>query len=199
MVLGQKPLIRGLGVGIVACFLSSGGMGLPVQKGVESTKVQPLDLKKGYWELTQSTSTTGVKLSVSTADLEKLYATLSPEQREKAIASFRAQEVKLAEKLKKGTETKSKQCPLDQDFLSNVRLDYGERCPREIHSSGERLAMHITCHKPDGTLGSEQINIFERIDAENFKGSIQIIDRGEAPHSATLILTGKWIREACHP
>jgi len=95
---------------------------------------------------------------MSTADLEKLCAQLTPEQREKAIATFRAQEIKMAEKLKKGTDTKLKQCPCrisNQTTTSTTASNVPERSIQPAKHYSLRSPMANRSARTPASLSSE--------------------------------------------
>jgi len=187
--------------GIVACLFLSGGIALPgrvsAQNGSESPKIVPLDLKLGLWEVRVHTSTTDLDYSAGEAAVEQLYKNYTPEQRAKGMADLRAEEMKTAEKQKWGSDGKARYCPLKQDFESTSEAGGGSGCSRAVSSTGQELNMHIMCKAADGKLGYEQIAKFERIDAENLQGTIQMITRVAILGTITRSFTGKWISDSC--
>jgi Protein of unknown function (DUF3617) len=160
------------------------------------SKIVPLDLKPGLWELHIHTSNTDVSYAASKAAMEEMIKNYTPEQRKKMMADYEANELKAIEKRKKGTDRKSNHCPLKQDFVSHVEAT-GPNCQKQLSSTGQAFNMHIVCKNADGTPGYAQTNTFKRIDAENFQGSVEVVSHVPATGTITETFTGKWISDSC--
>ena len=186
-------------IGIGACIFllpEIGSPGYTFAQSAGDTKIVPLDLKPGLWELHIHTSNTDVSYAASKASMEELIKNYTPEQRAKAMADYEANERKAIEKRKAGSDRKSKQCPLKQDFVSHVEA-IGPNCQKQISSTGQAFSMHIPCKNADGTSGYVQTNTFKRIDAENFQGTIEVASHVPAIGTVTETFTGKWISDSC--
>ena len=132
--------------------------------------------------------------------MESLFRNATPEQRAKSMADLRAQEAATVAKQQRGTDRKTTSCPLNQGFESKVEIAAGPNCSRTTSSTAERLSLHISCRAPDGTPGAEQISSFERIDAENFKGTVQVFSRVAIVGTVTESFVGHWRGDSCsHP
>jgi hypothetical protein len=144
------------------------------------------------------TSTTDLSYTAQEASVEKgVYGSTTPELRAKGMAELRAQEQKTIDKQKKGSDKQSRSCPFKQDFMATVTNVGGVNCTKKISSTGQALNMHVTCKAEDGSAGYEQINKFERIDAETFQGTVQAITRVAILGTITQTYTGKWIGDSC--
>jgi hypothetical protein len=190
-----------LAAGVMAGFFLSGGI-CALSRGFAQTSAQPgavqkLDVRQGYWEVRMHASATGVMKPASREGLEKLYGQFSPEQREEAIAAYRATEREEAEKFAKGGDNKHAFCPLNQDFESSNQISNPSNCSKQIiRSTGQELTLRITCQPSDAASRSEQTNHFERIDPQNFKGTVEVINGGGGP-TVNQTFTAKWLGDSC--
>ena len=174
-------------------------IGLPAHTLAQSaadTKIVPLDLKPGLWELRIHTSNTDVSYEASKKSMEEITKSYTPEQRAKAMADYEADERKAVEKRKAGSDRKSNHCPLKQDFVSKVEAN-GPNCSKQISSTGQAFTMHVACKNADGTSGYVQTNSFKRIDAENFQGTVEVATHIPAIGTVTETFAGKWISDSC--
>jgi Protein of unknown function (DUF3617) len=160
------------------------------------TKIVPLDLKPGIWELKIHTSTTDVGYETSRKMMEQLTQNYTPEQRKKAMADFEADERKAIEKRRAGSDSKAKHCPLKQDFLSHIEQS-GPNCSRQVSSTGQASSLRVACKNTDGTPGFVQTNTFKRVDAENFQGTVEIVSHNQTIGTVTQTYAGKWISDSC--
>jgi len=170
--------------GSVSRLFVVGGILLPnraaAQINAPSGAIHPLDVKTGFWELTLSSRV------ISQVPAE-LLANLSPDQRAKIIDQYKTAGAK-------ETVQKSTFCLKTEDLeTGNVLNINGASGPKEVTSSSQKLMVHITSEQVD------QTSQFERVDPENFRGSIQMI--GKAPSSVTLLrnVVAKWVRPNCVP
>jgi hypothetical protein len=186
-------------VGAAACLFLPPEIGLPghaFAQNASDTKIVPLDLNPGLWELRIHTSNTDVSYEASKKSMEEITKSYTPEQRAKAMADYEVNERKAVEKRKAGSDRKSNHCPLKQDFLAHVEAT-GPNCQKQISSTGQAFNMHIACKNADGTSGYVQTNTFKRIDAENFQGTVEVASHVPAIGTVTETFTGKWISDSC--
>lgn len=160
------------------------------------TKIVPLDLKPGLWEVKIHISTTDVSYESSKKSMEQLTQNYTPEQRKKAMADFEADERKAIEKRRAGSDSKAKHCPLKQDFLSHIEQS-GPNCSRQVSSTGQASSLRVACKNTDGTPGWVQTNTFKRVDAENFQGSVEVVSHNPTIGTITQTFVGKWISDSC--
>jgi Protein of unknown function (DUF3617) len=199
MLLCRKTVILLLTIGIGVCLLLSDGIGSPghtFAQTTSDTKIVPLDLKPGLWEVHIHTSNTDVSYATSKAAMEEMTKNYTPDQRTKAMADYNARELKAIADRKKGTDRGSNHCPLKQDFVSHVEAT-GPTCSKQISSTGQTFNLHIACKAADGTSGYVQTNTFKRIDAENFQGTVEVASHVGAIGTVTETFTGKWISDSC--
>jgi hypothetical protein len=199
MLLRRKTVILLLTMGIGACLFLPAEIGSPsytFAQNAADAKIVPLDLKPGLRELHIHTSNTDVSYEASKKSMEEITKNYTPEQRAKAMAEYEANERKAIEKRKAGSDRKSNQCPLKQDFVSKVETN-APNCSKQISSTGQAFTMHVTCKNADGTLGYVQTNTFKRIDAENFQGTVELASHVPAIGTVTETFTGKWISDSC--
>ncbi len=184
---------------VAAClFLPAeiGSLGQTFAQNAADTKIVPLDLKTGLWELHIHTSNTDVSYEASKKSMEEITKNYTPEQHAKAMAEYETDERKAIEKRKAGSDQKSKRCPLKQDFVAKVEAN-GQNCSKQISSTGQAFTMHVACKNADGTPGFVQTNTFKRIDAENFQGTVEVASHIPLIGTVTETFTGKWISDSC--
>jgi hypothetical protein len=161
-----------------------------------------LDLKPGSWEVDMHTSTTGVLTPMSDDAVQKATASMNAEQRAQWTAVLRAREKTIIETAKKGTDKKSTLCPLNQNFEINSQGKFSPiECTSTTRSSGQQLHSEIICHEGNGNSAWQQTSDFERIDAENFKGTIQVSAKNDdnTMRVVTEEFSGKWLGDTCAP
>lgn len=186
-------------LGIGSCLFLPAEIGSPGHTFAQTngdTKIVPLDLKPGLWELHIHTSNTDVSYSTSRAAMEQMTKNYTAEQRTKAMADYDARELKAIANRKKRSDRKSNMCPLKQNFESHVEAT-GPTCSKQISSTGQEFSMHIACKAADGTPGYVQTNTFKRIDAENLQGTLEVASHIPAIGTVTETFTGKWISDSC--
>ena len=199
MLLRSKLLVTLLAIGIAVGVFVPGLIDSPGHTFAQSasdTKIVPLDLKPGLWELHIHTSNTDVSYEASKKSMEEITKNYTPEQRAKAMADYEADERKAVEKRKAGSDRKSNHCPLKQDFVSKVEAN-GPNCSKQISSTGQVFNMHVACKNADGTSGFVQTNTFKRIDADNFQGTVEVASHIPVIGTVTETFTGKWISDSC--
>lgn len=143
----------------------------------QTQESQLLDIKEGSWQVT----TTSHVIS-SQEDLDKVLKNLPAEQRAKTLASLRAAE-------EKGTVQKRTVSIKRENLIKGNLVTGDAACPKEINSSSQKLQVHFKCDALD------LISRFERIDSENFRGTIQETVKDTPPRKVNQTLVAKWIGE----
>lgn len=183
-----RLLVPAIALGLAVCGWA--------QNDSEPVKILPLDINKGMWEVKIHTTITDRDFSSQNAAVAPLFQAMTSQQRDTALAQLRADEAKQSESLRKGSDQTSKLCPLNQGFEAANGTN-GGTCTREVNSTDRELDMHFTCTTSTGAQGYEQITKFQRIDAENFSGSIRIMTHVDILGTLTKTFTGKWITDSC--
>ena len=141
---------------------------------------QPLDVREGLW---QATLTSHMISPLSPTLLEHL----TPEQRARTLALSKAQQDK-----DKGTVQKRTICIDPKSLRAGNFLGSDAGCSKELTSSSQKLEVRLKCGP------TERTSLFERINSENLKGSIQ----NTIPNSDTTItvnetLVANWVGAHC--
>lgn len=168
-----------------------------VQDALDPSKIRPLDLKAGFWELNYHVSSIQKIPRMSAEDIKKMTANMTPEQAKKWIADLNAAYDKAEQAAAKGSDKKMTSCPLDHSLETTPQISFGATdCTWTTKADGQSLHLHVLCRK--GTdQEAEQWNDFERIDAENFKGTIRIHNVAANPSLIITTISGKWARDSC--
>jgi hypothetical protein len=170
--------------------------GAPGQSEAELREnFQPLDLKPGCWQLRTNLSQTGVLDHTSPETYRASMPNATPAELAKIVADVNAQVDKQEAASKKGTNSIKTACPLKRDFETEIISPIlhnlgGGGCSNTLHSSGQELHLHRQC--PAGDSG--QVD-FERIDAENFKGTVHLILSNGKKTTTIATYVGKWISD----
>ncbi len=162
----------------------------------DEPKIVELDLKKGMWEVEVHTSNIDVNYDKSEAALQPLMQNYTAEQRAKMMADVKKDEAKKIASRAKGSDNKSRKCPLNQGFISKVNAT-GKDCTRHVTSTPQQLVLQVSCHADDGGQGYEQISKFTRIDAETFQGTMVVKSHVGEIGTIAQTYTGKWIADTC--
>ncbi|MGB6355372.1 MAG: DUF3617 family protein, partial [Steroidobacteraceae bacterium] len=156
---------------------------------------QPLDIKPGLWEVVKVTTV------VNHQNLDQMFSQYPPAQRDKIIADIRAQENKPHPNTQKGNLCLPKQ---EQAIMTLIVYPAND-CTRTGTSSDHGSDMHVVCpaktqnNAPISAL-VEQSSHFQRIDAENFTGTISAHESSDAlKMNADLTFTAHWLRDTCGP
>jgi hypothetical protein len=167
---------------------------------------QPLDVKAGLWELVKVTTV----LMHQTIPPE-MFSNYPKNQRDKLIDDIRAKENTPHPNTQKGNLC----LPEHEQTLTTVMVIPANDCARTVTSSNQGSQTHIICpaKAPANALAANalasnaaasatlvQDSHFERIDAENFKGTITA--NQSAPSlkiNATVAFTAHFIRDTCGP
>jgi hypothetical protein len=138
---------------------------------------QLLDIKLGTWQLTVTS-----RVAPYQPDIDKALQGIAPGQRAQVAASLKAAYAK-------GTVTK-RTVTIKREGLIRGSLVTGDAdCPKEITSSSQKLEVHFKCDQLD------LVSRFERIDSENFTGTIQQSTKDTPPRQTTQTVVAKWIGE----
>jgi hypothetical protein len=157
---------------------------------------QPLDVKPGLWELVKVTTV----LMHQTIPPE-MFSNYPPDQRAKLIDDIRAKENTPHPNTQKGNLCLPKQ----EQALATVMAIPANDCARTVTSSNQASQTHIICpvKAPSNAAASatmEQDSHFERIDAENFKGTITANESAPSLKlNVTITFTGHFVRDTCGP
>jgi hypothetical protein len=157
---------------------------------------QPLDVKAGLWEFVKMTT---VQLHQTIPP--EMFANFPKDQRDKIIDDIRAKENTPHPNTQKGNLCMPKQ----EQALTTLMLIPASDCARTVTSSNQGSQTHIICptKAPANAAASAtmvQDSHFERIDAENFKGTITA--NQSAPSlktNATVTFTAHFVRDTCGP
>jgi hypothetical protein len=176
--------------------LSVAGLAMADQSPAPPQVPQPLDIKPGLWEVVKVTTILNHQMN-----LEKMFSQYPSEQRDKLIADIRAQENKPHPSTQKGNICLPKQ----EQTITTAIVYPANDCTRTVTSSGQGSDMHVVCpanaqnNAPTSAV-VEQTSHFERIDAENFKGTISAHESSDAlKMNADLTFTAHWLRDTCGP
>jgi Protein of unknown function (DUF3617) len=162
---------------------------------------QPLDVKPGLWELVKVTTV----LMHQTIPSE-MFANYPKDQRDKLIDDIRTKE----NTPHPNTQKLNLCLPKQEQMLTTVMAIPSSDCARTVTSSNQGSQTHITCPTkvPANALASNaaasatmvQDSHFERIDAENFKGTITADQSGSSLKlNVTVAFTAHFIRDTCGP
>lgn len=184
-------------IGLAASLFLPGGIhaqaGADAQYDADLKNFQPLDLKPGCWQVRTNISQTGVLDHATAETYRGIMPNATPAQIAKMVADANAQVDRQEAAAKKGTNKIQTACPLKRDFegeiLGPVINTAGGGCSKTLHSSGQDLHLHLQC-----PAGNRQAD-FERIDPEDFKGTIQLIMRNGKTTTTTITYAGKWISD----
>jgi Protein of unknown function (DUF3617) len=162
---------------------------------------QLLDVKPGLWEFVKV-----VTVLMHQTIPPEMFANFPKEQRDKIIDDIRAKENAAHPNTQKGNLCMPKQ----EQALTGLMVVPASDCAKTVTSSGNGSQTHIICpaKAPANALAANaaatatvvQDSHFERIDAENFKGTITA--NQSAPSlkmNATVTFTAHFIRDTCGP
>jgi hypothetical protein len=167
-------------------------------RGDSAAAVPQLDLKPGFWEIHLNVATTGMIPRLAPESILALTASMTPEQRRDFVADLEGRHDKAEQEARTGRDRTGTICPLRQDFETRIEANLQvEHCRKTIRSTGQELHLQLQCPAFDGVPETEQDSDFERIDAENFRGSIQLIRRGQRTVTITETYRGYWRGESC--
>lgn len=139
---------------------------------------QPLDIREGLWQFTETSH-----IVPNPGDIDPLLKGLPPDQRARALASLKAA-------YEKGTVQKRTVSLKRDNLIKGTVLTPDAACPKEITSSRLTLEVHFKCEQLD------LVTKVERIDAENFTGSLQQTIKVTPPNIVKRTVVAKWIGEA---
>jgi hypothetical protein len=184
---------------LLALLIANGALASSADRADQApATVRPLELKQGLWEIHLNVATSGMIPRPSPETIRALTAAMTPEQRRDYVAELQARQDKAEQEAKRGRDRTGLICPLSQDFETRIEANpQAERCTRTIRSTGQELHLRLACASLDGVAATEQDSDFERIDSENFRGTIQVTTRGERTVIITETYLGHWRAESC--
>jgi hypothetical protein len=173
----------------------------PAQSAPPPQVPQPLDVKAGLWELVKVTTV----LMHQTIPPE-MFANYPKDQRDKIIDDIRTKENTPHPNTQKINLCLPKQ---EQTLTTGLAIPSND-CARTVSSSNQASQTHIICPAkaaanalPSNAAASAtmvQDSHFERIDAENFKGTITANQSGPSLKlNVTIAFTAHFVRDTCGP
>ncbi len=160
----------------IAILLSAGLLALDLAAQTSAAN-QPLDLKEGIWQLTVTSY-----MAPNQGDIDKVLQNTPPEQRARTRASLNAAYAK-------GTVSKRTVSLKPDNPIRGTVLTPDGDCPKEMTSSISRLEVHFKCAQVD------IVSKVQRIDSENFTGSIHETVTDTPPRIVNQTIVGKWTGE----
>jgi hypothetical protein len=157
---------------------------------------EPLDVKAGLWELVKVTTV----LMHQTIPTE-MFSNYPKDQRDKLIDDIRAKE----NTPHPNTQKLNLCLPKQEQTLTTVMAITSSDCVRTVTSTNQASQTHIACpaKAPTNAAASAtmlQDSHFERIDAENFKGTITANQSGPSSKlNVAIAFTAHFVRDTCGP
>jgi hypothetical protein len=157
---------------------------------------QPLDVKAGLWELVKVTTV----LMHQTIPPE-MFANFPKDQRDKIIDDIRAKE----NTPHPNTQKLNLCLPKQEQALTTVMAIPSSDCARTVTSSNQGSQTHISCPTKAASNAAASATMvqdshFERIDTENFKGTITANQLSPSLKlNATVAFTAHFVRDTCGP
>ncbi len=144
----------------------------------------PVDVKTGEWEATTTQQVSGMP-QIPQRILDKM----SPEQRAKMEAAFKAQN---------GKTTTRRYCVKKEDLSKPLFDNDTNNCKQTLVSgTGRQREIHIECDNPSGKFDGTVR--FEALNSENVRITTQVKMNGKAGNSMNMGSTvdAKWVSATC--
>jgi hypothetical protein len=180
----------------LSLFVSLLSMTAAAQSTAPPQVPQLLDVKAGLWEFVRVTTV----LSHQTIPPE-MFANYPKDQRDKIIEEIRAKE----NAAHPNTQKENLCLPKQEEPLTKLMAIPASDCVRTVTSSSQVYQMHVSCpaKAPDNAAAAQTVvqdSHFERIDAENFKGTINANESAPSVKlNVSLIFTAHFLRDTCGP
>jgi hypothetical protein len=156
-------------------------------------KVQPLNVKTGLWQISMSTTMTG--LPEIPPEMQARLDQMTPEQRAKIEAMMKS---------KLGTPQTSsyKKCVTKEDLESNAWNKPDEKCDwTVVTSTGSEMEVKTNSCTAGKNMGMMQTDVDLKIhvvDSENVQATMQLTSNGNGTTmKGNGTYTGKWLGSSC--
>jgi hypothetical protein len=170
-------LVRTLGVTLIVAFAL-----------LSADKTQPLNVKLGLWQMTDTSEHNGVSTLPSVPP--ELLAKMTPDQRARV-------EAKLKARAAQGPHIDTKRFCLTEERLNTASFTESDRsCRRTIVASTSKVTQFREECEENGVKRFAEGH-FEALDPEAMKGSLKSKGEGNNALTVNTDITGRWLGADC--